>query len=244
MPRILIVEDERIIAENLRQTVIEMGFGVAAVRHRYHELLPELETLDFDIALLDINLGDGDPMRGLEIARHINLNAVRPIIFLTAYADRKSITRITALQPTGFLVKPFETPNLFAALQLAQQQLKEAEAKQEEHFFYAPVSGGKQKILWSEIGYINAGKNYCQLWDCRRRRKVLIRSSLRKIMEEWVPTVLHSHFIQVNRSSLVAGDCIESIQRERLYLTNGEVLKMSRSGRVKVKDWLDGNGRA
>jgi DNA-binding LytR/AlgR family response regulator len=244
MLKILIVEDERIIAENLRQAVIEMGFEVAAVRHRYPEILPELETLEFDIALLDINLGDGDSMSGLEVARHINRRAARPIIFLTAYADRESITRITALQPTGYLVKPVENPNLFAALQLARQQLKETGTREEEHFFYAPVSGGKQKVFWSEIGYINAGKNYCQLWDSRRKRKVLIRSSLRKIMEEWVPAALRSHFIQVNRSCLVAGDSIEGIRQDRLYLTNGEILKMSRSGRVKVRAWLDDVGKA
>lgn len=238
MARIFIVEDERIIAENLRQLIVEMGFEVAAVKHAYDEALQELENLIFDIALLDINLGSRE-LGGMEIARHINEHSRKPFIFLTAYTDREFITSMTALQPSGYLVKPVEPPNLFAALQLAMQQLKPVEPSPDEQFFYAPVSDGKLKVFWSEVGYIKAGKNYCQLWNSRQRRKILIRSSLRKIMEEWIPRAWQDQFILINRSTLVAGVAIERTKDDQLQLNTGEILKMSQSGRVKVKAWLE-----
>jgi PAS domain S-box-containing protein len=108
--KILVVEDEKITAENMRIGLEKSGYQVIDLVDNGKEAIEKVKELSVDLVLMDIHL-KGD-MDGIEAAEEIrNLYGV-PVIFLTAYSDEKTIQRAKLTEPSGFLVKePFDILN-------------------------------------------------------------------------------------------------------------------------------------
>ena len=115
--RILVVEDEPLIAMDIEQTLNNIDFSVAAVANTYEAALHQLKTNTPEAALLDINLEDEKD--GIDIAEFINQQYHLPIIFLTSHADKNTLDRAKKTQPAGYIVKPFEEKDLLAGLEIA-----------------------------------------------------------------------------------------------------------------------------
>ncbi|HAE86390.1 TPA: hypothetical protein DCG86_00025, partial [Candidatus Marinimicrobia bacterium] len=114
--RILIVEDERIIAEDLRVTLESFGYEVIDIISSGEKAIKKAgETLP-DLILMDIVL-EGE-MRGSEAAEIIHRKYNTPIIFLTAYADENTLQMAKASEPYGYLIKPFEERELQATIEM------------------------------------------------------------------------------------------------------------------------------
>jgi len=121
--RVLVVEDEALIAENLRQTLEDLGYEVPAVYHTFAEARAALAgpaCPPADLVLLDLNLGSPDPaLSGLALAWLLRQTGGPPFLFLTAYSDQATIRQATQTGPSGYLIKPVGGPALFAAIQAA-----------------------------------------------------------------------------------------------------------------------------
>ncbi len=115
--RILIVEDDPLIAEDIAESLKEIGYEIAGMAYDAEEALSLVGAVNPDIAILDINL-DSDK-DGIQIADHIQKNQKFPFIFLTSYADRATIERAKHTRPMGYIVKPFDERDLFTALEIA-----------------------------------------------------------------------------------------------------------------------------
>ncbi len=115
--RVLIVEDERITAFELRLALAKLGYIVVGTVARGDEAIERAQTLRPDIVLMDINI-EG-PVNGFEAAEHIVDQLRIPIVFLTAYANDNIVERALAIRPFGYLVKPYETRELHTTLQVA-----------------------------------------------------------------------------------------------------------------------------
>ena len=109
-PRILVVEDDRIIARSLRLILEQLGYEVTALASTGQAAIREAEETKPDLILMDIVL-DGD-MDGIEAARVIRSNQSIPIIYLTAHADHATRERADATQPFGYLSKPIMREDL------------------------------------------------------------------------------------------------------------------------------------
>ena len=131
--RILVVDDERIIAMDIRHTLGRLGYDVPATAVSGEEAVVLAGETRPDLVLMDISLGEG--MDGIEAAAHIKALFDVPIIFLTAYSDDETLARATAEQPFGFLVKPFEERELHSSIAVAltkhDMERKLREAKQQ-----------------------------------------------------------------------------------------------------------------
>ncbi len=115
--KILIVEDSRIVAEDIKQKLMGMGYTVCAVATSGKKAL-EAAALNFpDIALMDIKLGDG--MNGIDTAVELRAKYQVPVIYLTAYADEDTLERAKHTEPFGYIVKPFEDKDLRSAIEIA-----------------------------------------------------------------------------------------------------------------------------
>jgi DNA-binding NarL/FixJ family response regulator len=115
--RILIVEDEPIIAENISIYLNNNDFIVSAVAYDDEDALHQLRWNTPDAVLLDINL---DCSRdGIDIAEIINKNYNLPFLFLTSYADKETLQRAKHVQPGGYIVKPFQEKTLLTSLEIA-----------------------------------------------------------------------------------------------------------------------------
>ena len=114
MKKVLIVEDAVIIAEDLAASVEELGYEVVGIADNAPEAFELIESKQPDVALLDINLGT--EVDGLDIAKSLNEKYQLPFIFITAFSSKQTQEKISALNPNGYLVKPFENEDLEAAL--------------------------------------------------------------------------------------------------------------------------------
>jgi DNA-binding NarL/FixJ family response regulator len=115
--RVLIVEDEPIIAEHISVYLNNNDFMVSGIAYDDEEAKKQLKYNTPDAVLLDINLESETD--GIAIAAHINASYKIPFIFLTSYADRETLDRAKAVEPSGYIVKPFNEKTLLASLEIA-----------------------------------------------------------------------------------------------------------------------------
>ncbi len=133
MARLVIVEDEKIIAEDIKWTLINFDYDVVGMVSEPEEIIPEVSRLKPDLILMDIKLGDG--FEGIEAARRIQNELKLPVIFITAYSDNDTIRKILTTNPYGYLLKPYNEKELKAAIEMAllrhkmEVALKDSEKK-------------------------------------------------------------------------------------------------------------------
>ncbi len=115
--RVLIVEDEPIIAADLEDRLIAMGYEVADQCSSGEEALRLLQRENADLILMDIQL-DG-ALDGIETAQKILEKNLLPIIYLTSNTDDATFARAKSTHPAAFLTKPFRGKDLQHAIELA-----------------------------------------------------------------------------------------------------------------------------
>jgi DNA-binding NarL/FixJ family response regulator len=115
--RILVVEDEPLIADDIANQLRINDFEISAIAYDYEDAVYELKFNSPDAVVLDINLGIGKT--GVDIAEVINEKYGLPFIFLTSYADKETLERAKRTEPLGYVVKPFDERNLIATLEIA-----------------------------------------------------------------------------------------------------------------------------
>jgi CheY-like chemotaxis protein len=118
MPSILIVEDELIVAENLRLVLTGMGYEVPEPAGSSSEALEKAAELSPDLILMDIVL-EGSPIDGIETAKKIGQVTEVPVIFVTAYSDKRTLARVKDTEPYAYILKPFNERELAFAIELA-----------------------------------------------------------------------------------------------------------------------------
>jgi DNA-binding NarL/FixJ family response regulator len=115
--KLLVVEDEPLIAEDIAQTLVRNDFEVSGVMYTKEEALHSLQTNLPDMALLDINLNNHN--EGIEIADWINQHIHIPFIFITSYSDKLTLEKAKYTEPSGYIVKPFTEAGLCSAVEIA-----------------------------------------------------------------------------------------------------------------------------
>ncbi|MEJ7588727.1 MAG: response regulator transcription factor [Ferruginibacter sp.] len=115
--RILIVEDEPVIAENIALYLNNNDFKVTGIAYDTEDARKQLQDNTPDAVLLDINLDNEED--GIELAKFINKKYNLPLLFLTSYSDRETLERAKAVESWGYVVKPFDEKALLASLEMA-----------------------------------------------------------------------------------------------------------------------------
>ena len=120
--RIAIVEDEALVAADLRQRLLGFGYDVAGVASTGTEALELARRIHPDLMLLDIKL-PGSP-DGIGVGESLRREEFTPIIYLTAYSGDEMVERARKTHPYGFIVKPFNERQLFATIEIALDKSK------------------------------------------------------------------------------------------------------------------------
>ncbi len=115
--RVLVVEDEGIIAQDIRISLQELGYEVCSTVNTGEEAVRMAEAERPDLVLVDVVLKG--PMDGIDAARLIHSRFKIPIIYLTAYADEKMLDRAKVTEPFGYLIKPFREKELHSTIEMA-----------------------------------------------------------------------------------------------------------------------------
>ena len=129
-PRALIVEDETLIAEELKERLSRLGFSVIAAVDTADEGIAIATREHPDLVLMDIRLrGEKD---GVQAAKEIREQVDVPIVYLTAHSDRLTVERVKVTEYDGFILKPFQRHELQMTIEVAMQRraLREKQKKQ------------------------------------------------------------------------------------------------------------------
>jgi DNA-binding NtrC family response regulator len=116
-PRILVVEDEAVVALDIEERLRRLGYDVVGTADSCAEALARAAELRPDLVLMDIALREGPD--GITAAERLRTELGVPVVFLTAYADAETIDRAKRASPHGYVVKPFEERDLRATLEIA-----------------------------------------------------------------------------------------------------------------------------
>jgi len=148
--KIYLVEDERLVALDIRNHLINIGHDVIGVSYSGEDCLEKIEGLKPDLILMDINL-EGN-LTGIDTAKIIHKTRNIPIVFLTAYTDDQTLTEIKKTGYYGYVTKPFKQIDLKTEIQFTYDRflkllkIKEAQdfstqtLKQTEEFFEQVVN--------------------------------------------------------------------------------------------------------
>ncbi|MDL1981091.1 MAG: PAS domain S-box protein [Deltaproteobacteria bacterium] len=129
--RILIVEDEGIIAKDIQSTLNRSGYSVIGIASSGEEAIKKAMEIHPDLVLMDIVLEGA--MDGVEAAEHIRDHFDIPVVYLTAYSDDTTLQRAKITEPFGYILKPFQEKELYTTIEMAlykhtmQRKLKESE---------------------------------------------------------------------------------------------------------------------
>ncbi|KPK86545.1 MAG: hypothetical protein AMS27_04820 [Bacteroides sp. SM23_62_1] len=226
--KILIVEDELIIAEDISLELENLGYEVIGIATNYDEATVLFKNHHPDVILVDILIsGEKD---GIDLARTIRKKEDVPIIFLTSHADKGTVERAKQVNPDAYLVKPFERADLFAAIEIAffnYVNKKPAEksdmiVEEKNNFVLKDSIFIKKdylliKVRFDEIKWLKAEGNYIELY-CPDK-KHLVRSSMREFLAK-LPAAL---FVQTHKSYAVNLSHIDSIDHSTVYIGKEEI---------------------
>lgn len=121
--KILIVEDESIIALNIKEVLIGFGYEVTGIAPNSEKALRLISAKTPDLILMDITLKDRED--GIELAEKISKIILLPIVFLTANDKNKTIDRAIGIKPYGYIIKPFKEIELKTVVEIALKRFVE-----------------------------------------------------------------------------------------------------------------------
>jgi len=115
--KILIIEDEVIIAEEIKITLEGLGHKVLGIIMNGDKAISLLPSIDADLVLLDIQIRGS--VSGIDLAHLIRKTHQIPFVFLTAFSDAETLAKVKETLPYGYIVKPFDETDLKVAIELA-----------------------------------------------------------------------------------------------------------------------------
>lgn len=116
-PKILVVEDESVVALELKKRLKKLAYQVSSVASSGKEAISKAEGFLPDLVIMDIRLkGDMDGIQAAQIIRE-KLNI--PVLYLTAHSDDETLKRAKQTEPYGYILKPFEEDELRTAIEIA-----------------------------------------------------------------------------------------------------------------------------
>jgi two-component system response regulator LytT len=215
MKNILIVEDELLIAEDIKTTVEELGHNVIAIVVRAGKAIEILNTQKVDLILLDITI-KGD------------LNG-----YLTSHASSKTVNQAIKTAPQGYVVKPYSNFDLCTSIALVFENEKEEvitfSANMDRGHFFLKIEGMYQKLFHKDILYFRAAGNYIEVHQ--KYKKYLVRQTFKKL-SEIIPA---SIFVQTHKSFILNREKISSFNTKHVYIDQHEFLL----GRTFTKSFID-----
>ena len=211
--RILIVEDNVIIADDMQSMLEEIGYEIVSSVMAYEQAVKVLAESDVDLVLIDIVLASDKT--GIDLGKHIREKYNIPFVFITSNSDRSTVESAKLVKPNGYLVKPFEQQDLYTAIEIALSNFSESESGDSSTAFEAQsqennsTSGilkdsifvKKQhlyyRIPFKDIMYIKADNVYLEVYT--KEQMFLVRSPLKDYLEK----LLSNSFFRSHKSYII-----------------------------------------
>ena len=208
--KILIVEDEAVIAEHLKMLLENNGIDQIELAYSKESALKAFKNYNPDLIFLDIHMEN--EMDGIELANHINEHYHIPFIFVTAHSDNSIIKKATQTKPAAYITKPFKNADIIAAINIAINNSQ----KPEKSFSF---KDGYDEIFIKneEILFVKSEKNYIDL-VCLNRKY-----TLRNSLDWFLQNNLSDDFMRIHRSFIVNINHIKKLSSSNVEISNFSV---------------------
>ncbi|WP_226389962.1 LytR/AlgR family response regulator transcription factor [Penaeicola halotolerans] len=231
--KILIVEDEVFISENLQEILELIGFTNIEIANSANQTVKAIKKTRPDVVFMDIKLkGDKD---GIELGEIVKKMVDVPIIYVTSYSDPEILERAKRINPAGFIVKPFNSNDIHAMVEIVLFNAKNRPSSVD-----APMPGATdpaflvneavfikndtnfEKVRHKDILYIEANGNMVTVKS--RNKDFVLRKSMKE-MEDKLPS---QQFLRIQKSYIVQLDAIELLNTKEVTLDNGMKVPVGR----------------
>lgn len=190
--RIVIGEDEILIAEHLKDIVNSFKHNVVGVGHNKAKILEIIDKTKPDLVLLDIRMEN--KYDGIEIAEIISEKYGIPFIFITAHSNKEILGKALPTKPSGYIIKPFKPMDVYTAIHIATDKFRNNKA---DNYLLIKENYKQIKVLLYTILFIKSDDNYVEIHT--NRKKYIKRISLKTLQDNLEP----NGFVRIHRSYLV-----------------------------------------
>jgi two-component system, LytTR family, response regulator LytT len=219
---VLIVEDELIIAEDLKIMLQNMDYEVIGIATSFLQAEKLLETTEPDIILIDIIL-KGEKT-GVDLAMLIRENYQIPFIYVTSSTDKITLEKAKKTLPNGYLLKPFQREDIYVAVEIALANFAQQEKPDEviiQNSILIKDGTTYVKLKFSDIQWLQAEGNYVEIHTTQKKH--LIRTTLKDFFEK----IPKSIFLQIHKSYVVNLKSITSVDNNFVHIAQN-ALPLSR----------------
>jgi len=206
--KVVIIEDEFFVANQLGDYISELGFDVAGIFHSGEIFLDETDW-EFDVAIVDIFLSER--LSGLDVGEKLSERKI-PFLFLTANQDAHTLKEAARLAPAAYITKPFQKFDIAAALEI----IKLGFAKN----IQIRTTHGQEDLNPKDIFFIKGDAGYCEIYT--KTGRVVQRKLLKEYAEQ-----LNDDFVRIHRSYIVNRHYVTS-KTNLEVIVNGEKIPISR----------------
>jgi DNA-binding LytR/AlgR family response regulator len=204
--RILIVEDELIIAEMIKEMLSDLSYEVVGIAKNHDQAMHFLlGIVPIDLVLLDINLNEQKD--GVDLATYLNEQTDIPHIYLTSYSNATTIQRAATTDPAGYLLKPFSQEDLFSTIELmrARNHVNNSKLVLKEGRDYI-------RINTKEVIYVKSDNNYIEVET--ENKNFILRNTIDNFLKE----ANDSNLVRTHRSYAVNILKLEAIRDSYVYV--------------------------
>lgn len=227
--RILVVEDEMLIARKLEMILTRAGYAVTGLAGTYSDALASFEKDPPDVVLLDIFLGGAKS--GIDVGVWIQENQPVPVIFLTSFSDRETITQAKTASPSAYLTKPFKSEDLTAAIEIAISNFSRGQVP-EKSDSASPVPDQNlilkdsifihdhhvyKKLAVDDILWLKGEGSYTSIHLADEKHMV------RAYLKDFEPLEASHDFMRVHKSYIINMHKIDSISANCILIGEEEV---------------------
>ena len=210
--QILIVEDEPLIAQDLKFLLDDMGISSVDVAMDYDGAVGILKEKNFDLVLLDVNLSSEKD--GIHLAEYLNESKKTPFIFITSYFNSSVIERAKRTKPQAYLVKPFQAKDVKVNVEMAL--FKAAESKPSQPVF-VKEKNGSIKVDLDKLLYLEAVDSYTRL--IFENEEVMVSQNLKSMQEK----LGSKEIVRVHKSYSVNISAISTIKGGAVFINDHKI---------------------
>ncbi|MBI4931912.1 MAG: LytTR family transcriptional regulator DNA-binding domain-containing protein [Bacteroidetes bacterium] len=214
--KIIIVEDEAILAESCKRMLTGFGYDVTGIALNKNAAEQLFRKTEFDLAILDINMGAR--YDGIELAHLLNTDYKKPFIFLTSYVDQVTIEKAKITQPLAYLLKPFTKDDLYTGIEIALA----ARTKKEEEYVLIKDGHLLIKVFLNDILFMKSDNIYVEVFTSDKT--YLQRTSL----DQFLSQLPQNKFLRTHRSYAVNISKVKALNGQYLVIGK-ELIPVSRN---------------
>lgn len=214
--KILIVEDELVTANDIRETLQKAGHQITTIAQSCKEALSSMKHSLPDLALVDITLEDA--VDGIDTAKKLLAMQKMPIIYLTANSEIPTVQRAAKTYPAAYLLKPFRHKELAIQVELAYYNYQKNRGIIANPFaaesLYLPFEKGHERIIKQDVLYIEAEGAYAKIFELNRINYRLFTMNIGYLVQFFSTP----NFYRLSRSYFINLNYVERVERNQLFI--------------------------